>query len=71
MAKVYHHTTAERRTRVIEAVEDQLAIALDVSQVCPKHQQLQTRRLRVAEVFAAGISPRRGGPPTRCLPAVR
>jgi hypothetical protein len=35
MAKVYRHTTPEMLARVVAAVADRLAIALDVAQVCP------------------------------------
>jgi integrase len=35
MAKVYRHTTPEMLARVVAAVEERLAVALHVPQVCP------------------------------------
>jgi integrase len=39
MAKVYRHTTPEMLARVVAAVEDRLAVALSVPQVCPDEAQ--------------------------------
>jgi hypothetical protein len=35
MGKVYRHTTPEMLARVVTSVEERLAVALDVPQVCP------------------------------------
>jgi hypothetical protein len=41
MAKVYRHTTPEMRIRAAKAIEDRLAIALDVAQMWPKGAQTE------------------------------